>query len=75
MQNALTLVAEIPANEIIVKRKYKVAERNGNRVMRWWFILRASESILQILEKHWQQIQIQTAWKLEPVTYRHTWSL
>ena len=69
VQNALTLVSEIPANEIIVKRKNKVAEINGNRVMRWWFILRASESILQILEKHWQQIQIQTAWKLEPVTY------
>ena len=56
-------------NEILVKRKYKVKEKNGRRLTRWWFILRASEQTLRALENHWQKIQIQTAWKLEPVSF------
>ena len=66
VKNALSLVPEIPANTIVVKRKYKVREKN---VTRWWFNLRASEETLQQLESHWQRVQIQTAWKLEPVFY------
>ena len=61
VKNALSLVPEIPANAIVVKRKYKVREKSGNKATRWWFNLRASEETLQQLESHWQRVQIQTA--------------
>ena len=37
--------------------------------MRWWFVLRATEDILQNLEDQWERIKIQMSWKLEPVVY------
>ena len=69
VKNALSLVPEIPANAIVVKRKYKVREKSGKKTTRLWFNLRASEETLQQLESHWQRVQIQTAWKWEPVFY------
>ena len=69
VENALSLVSEVPVNEILVKCKYKVKEESDRRLTRWWFILRASEQTLRALGNHWQKIQIQTAWKLEPVSF------
>ena len=40
--------------------------------MRWWFVLRATEDILQNLEDQWERIQIQTSWKLESVVCNAT---
>ena len=37
----------------------------GN-VKRWWFIIHASENVLLDLEGSWNQLQLQTRWKLEP---------
>ena len=33
----------------------------------WWFVLRGEESTLQNLESCWNQLELQTKWKLEPV--------
>ena len=37
----------------------------GN-VRRWWFVIHASENVLLDLEGSWDQLQLQTSWKLEP---------
>ena len=34
---------------------------------RWWFVLRGDEDILSTLESEWEQVQLQTNWKLEPL--------
>ena len=53
----------------MAKRKYKNVGIDGSRVTKWWFVLRASETILQTLEKQWPKIHIQTAWRIGPVYY------
>ena len=67
VEKALTNIAKIPENALTVKRKYKVARDGSKRVVRWWFVIRGSEEILQQLQTNWGPIAIQTAWKLEPV--------
>ena len=32
---------------------------------RWWFVIHAPENVLLNLESEWEQIQLQTGWKLE----------
>ena len=52
-------------DQLQVKRKFKSI--NGtNRLVRWWFVLRGSEDALMTLEREWEQVQLQTNWKLEP---------
>ena len=47
--------------QIEVRRKYR---SEGSR-KRWWFLLKASEEVLELLESKWDPVQIQTSWKLE----------
>ena len=47
-----------------IKRK-TVLDVVGN-VRRWWFVIHASENVLLDLEGSWDQLQLQTGWKLEP---------
>ena len=71
LSNCITTVVKNPINcltdvgeQIEVKRKYK-SDRNRKR---WWFLLKASEEVLQSLESNWKPVQIQTNWKLEQCT-------
>ena len=64
--NAICSVTSIPTTDITIKRKFK-SRPNDNRIKRWWFVLRGEESALQNLEGCWNQLQLQTKWKLEPV--------
>ena len=64
---ALTSLAKIPPMSVTVKRKYKVARNNSKQVVRWWFIIRGNEEVLQQLQANWEAVSIHTAWKLEPV--------
>ena len=50
-------------DSIIVKRKYR---RTTDNKLRWWFLLFMPEEALQKLEMAWEQVAIQTSWKLEP---------
>ena len=52
-----------PVDSLNIKRK-TVCDSDG-QTKRWWFVLHASEDILQKLESKWEQIQLQTYWKLE----------
>ena len=64
--NAICSVTNIPTADISIKRKFK-SRPDDNRVKRWWFVLRGEESTLQNLEGCWNQLELQTKWKLEPV--------
>ena len=35
--------------------------------MRWWFVIRAEESVLEQLQKEWNLVAMQTDWKLTPL--------
>ena len=48
---------------ITVKRKYR---RTSNNKLRWWFLVFMPEEALQKLEMVWEQVALQTSWKLEP---------
>ena len=50
-------------DSITVKRKYR---RTSNNKLRWWFLLFMPEEALLKLETAWEQVAIQTSWKLEP---------
>ena len=43
---------------------HKFKKKDNNRVQ-WWFLLRAEEAILQLLEQEWGAVETQTSWKLE----------
>ena len=49
---------------LLIKRK-TVCDYGG-RVNRWWFVIHASENVLLDMEAAWEQLQLQTGWKLEP---------
>ena len=63
---ALTKLTSVTNDQVKVKRKYKSVNRNNNR-MRWWFVLRGDEDTLVKLESEWEQVRLQTNWKLEPL--------
>ena len=65
--DALKALAKSPQNALSVKRKYKI---NAKRVTHWWFVIRGEESLLEQLQSNWHLVNVQTAWKLEPV-FKH----
>ena len=46
-----------------VKRKYKATQ--DSTVKKWWFVVRGDKVNLELLEKEWSKVAIQTGWKLE----------
>ena len=59
-----TILKFCPLTTLQIKRK-TVLDVAGN-VRRWWFIIRASENVFLDLEGSWDQLKLQTGWKLEP---------
>ena len=49
-------------SEICVRRKDK--EDIVSKQSKWWYVVH--ESVLVCLESNWEQINLQTSWKLEP---------
>ena len=64
VKNAIVQLAGIENIESIhVKRKYKSASAGKPR---WWYIIHAEEeAILKPLEEKWENIKLQTGWRLE----------
>ena len=60
---SITRLTGIGSN-VQVKRKYKTNDKD--KVVKWWYILRAEEAVLNQLEQEWEKVQLQTSWKLEP---------
>ena len=65
-KNAISSIAKIPIDDMVVKRKYKLDSHTGN-VSRWWFIFRGREDELEQLQAKQSSVSLQTAWKLEDV--------
>ena len=66
VERALCTIAKLPSSDFSVKRKFKNVQGN-RRIIRWWFVVRADESVLQKLTESWNAVAIQTNWKLEPL--------
>ena len=49
--------------ELRIKCKDKDSPTTGRP--RWWYVVYGSESTLMELEAKWDQMKLQTAWKLE----------
>ena len=64
-------LTKVPTSELKIKWKYKTTTDNlsssTQRVFRWWFVVRAKESILEQLQKEWHLVAMQTDWKLTPL--------
>ena len=52
------------AENLTVRRKYKATQEGT--VKKWWFVVRGDKANLELLEKEWPKVAIQTGWKLEP---------
>jgi len=37
-------------NDLIIKRKYKRAHNDQKRVVKWWFVIRGDEKLLEKLD-------------------------
>ena len=66
VKGAISILANIPANDLTVKRKFKVVSGN-RRAAKWWFVLRSDENVLKKLEETWSTIALPWRWKLEPL--------
>ena len=62
----LTKLTSMSSEQVQARHKFKSINGNSNHI-RWWFVLRGDEDILSILESEWEQVQLQTNWKLEPI--------
>ena len=61
IQNTIKKVCAI--DSVQVKRKTK--ELSNGKVC-WWFVLHDDEANLCAIDTMWEQVQLQTSWKLEP---------
>ena len=63
----ITGLSDLRKKNLVIKRKYKTSHSNSKKVTKWWFVVRGDESMLEQLTTKWNSIEVQTAWKLEPV--------
>jgi len=69
IERALSTLTKVSSKDVVVKRKYKTAQRDPHQVTKWWFVLRGEEEVLQQLQEEWPSVALQTTWKLQPVLY------
>ena len=70
LSNTISSLTNVSEASFTVKRKYKMIRNGsgGNKLVRWWFVLRGSEEIMKELEDKWNpDVSTQVKWKLEPV--------
>lgn len=67
IRNAVTKFAKVNnIGSIQVKRKYKISQAGK---IKWWFVIHAEEeTVLKPLERNWENVSVQTGWKLETCT-------
>ena len=72
VRKAIANLTSVPVDDLKIKRKYKTAGNDpsstaAKRVIRWWFVVRANEKILQQLDGDWHKVALQTDWELTPL--------
>ena len=50
---------------LTIKRNFK--KTMGGTTTKWWFVVRGSKCDIDLLEKEWPSVALQTGWKLEPL--------
>ena len=64
--NAIKQTTSAPLGErLTIKRKFKTSQ-NGT-IKKWWFVVGGDKPDVELLEKEWPRVALQTGWKLEPV--------
>ena len=63
VKKAITQLAGVEGSKVEVKRKYK---KDGEKLVKWWHVVRADEGILDKLEQEWSKVNVQTSWQLVP---------
>ena len=63
VKKAITQLAGVEVSKVEVKRKYK---KDGEKLVKWWHVVRADEGILDKLEQEWSKVNVQTSWQLVP---------
>ena len=53
------------ADDLHVKRK---CNSTSSGKMKWWFVLHDKEDTLKALKRNWENISLQTGWRLEQCT-------
>ena len=61
IHSAITKVCAVDS----VRVKKKTKEMSNGKVC-WWFVLHDDEANLQVIDAKWEQVELQTSWKLEP---------
>ena len=69
VRTTLQQLIGFPESDVIVKRKFKTANGDSDRVIKWWSVVRGNGETIQQLESGWPKVQLQTAWKLEPLYF------
>ena len=47
------------------ERKFKTAGEH-KRVVRWWHVISGDEEVLSLLDRNWENVEVQTSWQIEP---------
>ena len=63
VSHAVQKITSISAADLSIKRKYK----SNGKVLSWWFVVRGEETILEQLDRLWEQVYLQTKWDLKPL--------
>ena len=63
VKNVISRVCKIDGG-LRVKRKTK--DNPVTNRSKWWFVIHADEHLLSELDAKWEQVKLQTLWKLEP---------
>ncbi len=63
VKKAITQLTGVEGSKVEVKRKYK---KDGEKLVKWWHVVRADEGILDKLEQEWSKVNVQTSWQLVP---------
>ena len=67
VKSAISTLTNVPSDELSIRRKYKIATTNAERVVKWWFVIGGEERVIAQLQEQWPTVNFQTKWKLEPV--------
>ena len=63
VKNVISRICKLE-NGIRVRRKTKVSPVTNKT--KWWYVVHADEDFLTELNTKWDQVKVQTSWKLEP---------
>jgi len=66
VENTLRTPTNINAKGLVVKWKLKTACNDSGQVVKWWFVVRGEESVLEQLQKEWPTMSIQRKARLHP---------